>query len=79
MFEINLKKIDASTKSVIRASISGNLGRLADQSLEASMLASSGPEFSDKDTVDLVDEVYEDLQLLAEIFKSPILNHIAMN
>ena len=79
MFEINLKKIDATTNLVIRASISGNLCRLADKSLEASILASSEPEIFNQDTADLVDEVFEDIQLLAEIFKSPILNHIAMN
>lgn len=78
MLKINPIHINAEAAQAIRSSVSGNLGRLADQSLEASSLVAPCEGHSNSEAMKMVDELFEDLKLLTDIFKSPILNHIAM-
>ena len=51
---------------------------LRDQSLEASSLVAPSGGNSNSEAMKMVDELFEDLKLLTDIFKSPILHHIAM-
>jgi len=78
MLKINPIHMNADAAQAIRCSVSGNLGRLADQSLEASSLVAPGGGNSNSEAMKMVDELFEDLKLLTDIFKSPILHHIAM-
>lgn len=78
MLKINPVLMNADAAKAVRSSVSGNLARLAEQSLEASTLMSQKTGAPSSEDVKMVDDILEDLSTLTELLRSPILHYIAM-